>query len=129
MIQNMYFFEASTSSQQPLFQKKNFLGAVISWKQSFYLIVLHNQFYNIFIWKDFPLTSIHSSKYTIAWSDFAIPQFLIVENSKQRINFNIGCVTFWELVNNCGIFKQALENSPKEFCITCGSKDVTMRIC
>ena len=30
-------------------------------------------------------------------------------------------------VNNCGIFKQALENSPEEFRSTCGSKDVAIK--
>ena len=65
-------------------------------------------------------------------SDFVIPQFFIAEDSKQRINFNIDCVTnvtFQEVGSNCGIFKQASENSPKEFRSTLGSKDVAMRIC
>ena len=44
-----------------------------------------------------------------------ISQSVIVGNSKQRINFDTGCITnvsFWELDSNFGIFKQALENSP-----------------
>ena len=54
----------------------------------------------------------------MVWSDFEIPQSFIVENSKQRINFNTGCVTnmpFWELGSNFGIFKQAWKNSPNGF--------------
>ena len=51
-------------------------------------------------------------------SDFEISQSFIVENSKQSINFNIGCitnVTLQEVASNCGIFKQALKNSHNEF--------------
>ena len=70
--------------------------------------------------------------YTMAWSDFEVPQSFIVKNSKQRINFNTGCVTnitFQEISSNCGILSQASENSPNEFRSTCGSKDVSMTIC
>ena len=46
-------------------------------------------------------------------SDFAIPQFFIPENSKQRINFNSDTnVSFWERGSNFGIFKQPSKNSP-----------------
>ena len=48
-------------------------------------------------------------------SDFEITQYVIVDNSKQRINFNTGCVTnvsFWELGRNFGISKQTSKNSP-----------------
>ena len=68
----------------------------------------------------------------MAWSNFEIHQSFIVENSKQRINFNITCVanvTFQEVGSYCGILKQTSENSPSEFRITCGSKDVAMRLC
>ena len=44
-----------------------------------------------------------------------IPQSFIFEKSKQLINLNTGCVlnvSFWELVGNFIIFKQASENSP-----------------
>ena len=45
-------------------------------------------------------------------SDFEIPQFFIVENSKQRINFNtVRNVSFWEPGSNFGIFKQPSKNS------------------
>ena len=35
---------------------------------------------------------------------------------------------FYQVGRNSGTFKQALENSPNGFRISCGSKDVTMRI-
>ena len=37
----------------------------------------------------------------MVWSDFEIPRFFIIKNSKKRINFNAGYVTnvtFWKLV-------------------------------
>ena len=58
--------------------------------------------------------------------DLKIPQSLGLEKSKQRINFNIGCLLnrfFWELGGSFLIFKQASENS------TCGTNKFTMRIC
>ena len=66
----------------------------------------------------------------MVWSDFEVPQSFIVENSKQRINLNTVCVTnvTFQVSNNSGIFKQALENSPNEFRGICGLKDVAMRI-
>ena len=97
----MYFFEATAFSEQLLFQKRCFLRAGISWKQSFFLIVLRNQFHSIYTWTGFPLTNICSFKYTMVWSDFEIPRFFIIKNSKKRINFNAGYVTnvtFWKLV-------------------------------
>ena len=46
-------------------------------------------------------------------SDFEIPQYFIVENSKQHINFNSATnMSFWEPGSNFGIFKQALQNTP-----------------
>ena len=77
---------------------------------SFFLIVLR-----IYIWKGFPLASIHSFKYTMVWSNFEIPRSFIVENSKKRINFNRECVknvTFLQVRNNCVIFKQVSEYNP-----------------
>ena len=68
----------------------------------------------------------------MVWPDFEIPQSFIVENGKQSINLNIGCVTnvtFDKVGSNCGILKQASENGPNEFRGTCGSKDVAIRIC
>ena len=45
-------------------------------------------------------------------SDFEILQFFIVENSKQRINFNsVTNVSFWEHGSNFSIFKQPSKNS------------------
>ena len=75
---------------------------------------------------------IHSIKYTMSWPAFEIPQFFIIENSKQCINFNTGCVTnvtFQNVLSNCGIFKEAVENRPNDFHRICGSKDVAMKIC
>ena len=85
----MYFSGAGTSSEQLLFQKKNFLGAVTFSEKLVLLDVLHSTY----TWKDFPLTSIHSFKYTMIWSDLEIPLSFIVENSKRCMNFNTGCVT------------------------------------
>ena len=46
-------------------------------------------------------------------SDFKIPQSFIVENSKQRINFNSATnMSFWEPGSNFGIFRQPSKNSP-----------------
>ena len=59
-------------------------------------------------------------------SDLEIPQSLSFEKSKQRINFNKGCLlnrSFWELGGSFLIFKQASENS------TCGTIKFAMRIC
>ena len=56
--------------------------------------------------------------HTMVWSDFEIPQSFVIENSKQRINFNtayVTNVTFQEVDSNCGMFKQASENRPNEF--------------
>ena len=56
--------------------------------------------------------------YTMVLSDFEIPQSFVVENNKQSINFNKGCViymTFQEVGSNYSILKEALENIPKEF--------------
>ena len=52
-------------------------------------MVLRNQFYNIYTWKDFPLTIIHSFKYSMVSSDFEILQSFIVESSKQRVLISI----------------------------------------
>ena len=58
--------------------RRTILGTRISWKQSDFLIVLHNQFHDILL--DLPLTRIHSFKSTMVSSDFEIPQSFIVEN-------------------------------------------------
>ena len=45
-------------------------------------------------------------------SDFEIPQFFIVEYSKQRINFNsVTNASFWKPDSNFGIFKKPSKNS------------------
>ena len=65
------------------------------------------------------------------WSDFEIPQSFIVKNSKQRINFDTGCVTnvtFYQVGSIFVTFK-VLENSPNELRNTCGLKYAIMRIC
>ena len=89
-----YFFRTATFSEEELFQEQICLE-----KRHFFLIVLRNQFHSIYTLKGFPLTIIHSFKCSMVRSDFEILQSFIVENSKQRINFNTGCVTnvsFWE---------------------------------
>ena len=68
----------------------------------------------------------------MVWSDFEICQSFIVENKKQRVNFNTGFVTnvtWQEVASNRNIFKQVLENSLNEFGNTRSSQDVKMRIC
>ena len=75
------------------------------------MIVLRNQSESIYTWKDVPLTSLCSFKHGMVRSDFEIPQSLIVENSKQRINFN-SVTNVAEPRSNFDIFKQALKNNP-----------------
>ena len=59
-------------------------------------------------------------------SYFEIPDFFIVENSKQRINVNIVTnVSFGNLV----VILVSSSNLPKIVRVTCDSKDVTKRIC
>ena len=89
----MYFFKVSTSSEQLLFQKKNFFLSKYFLKTFTFSIVLRTQFHSIYDWKDFQLTNIHSFKCTMVWSNFEIHQSFIVENTKQRIKFSTGCVT------------------------------------
>ena len=74
----MYFLGAGTSSEQLLFQKKNYLTAGIFWKQSLFLIVLRNQFHSIYTWKDISLTSIHSFKYTMIRPNFEFSHSFII---------------------------------------------------
>ena len=90
----MHFFEASTSPEQLLFQKKKFFRgwyffSAVNFSE---MLVMRNQIYSIFIWRGFLLTIIHSLQYTMSWLKIEIPQFSIVESSKQCINFNTGCV-------------------------------------
>ena len=109
----MYFFEAVFILNSCFFRRGTFLGAGISWKKSLFLIVLRNQFQSIYTWKEFLLTSIHSFKYSMVRSDFEIPQSFIVENNKQRINFNsVTNVSFWKPGSNFGIFKHPSTSSP-----------------
>ena len=62
----------------------------------------------------------------MVWSDFQIPEYVVVANSKIRIDFNTGCVlnATLEVGSNCGIFKQTSENNPDEFHSARRSKDV-----
>ena len=87
LFRSRYFFE------HLLFQKKNYFSSRYFLKTVTFLIILRNKFHSIYTWKDSSLTSIHSFKYTMVWSDFEILQSFIVQNSKKRINFNTGCVT------------------------------------
>ena len=84
LFRSKYFFRTATFSEEELER---------TWKQSHFLTVLRNQLDSIYTWKDFLLTSIHSFQYTMAYADFEIPQSFVVENSKQRTNFNTECVT------------------------------------
>ena len=87
----MYFSEAllrTATFLEELLQEQ-FFQKTVTFPEK---LVLRNQFQGIYTWKDFQLTSIHSFKYIMVWSDFDIPQSFIVENSKQSINFNTGCV-------------------------------------
>ena len=119
LFRRIFFSRISNYSEYVLlpnsyfFRKRTFLGVGISWKKSLFLIVLRNQFHSIYTWKEFTLTNIHSFEYSMVSSLFEIPQFLIDENSKQRINFiRVTHMSFWEPVSTFGIFKQASKNSP-----------------
>ena len=59
-------------------------------------------------------------------SDFEISQFVIVENRK---NVLISLVLQMCLFGNLTVILVSLNNLPKIIRITCGSKDVAMRIC
>ena len=56
----------------------------------------------------------------MVWSDFEIPQPFIVENGKQRINFNLFANLVVMLVSS-NRFRKIVRS-------TCGSKDVATRI-
>ena len=58
-------------------------------------------------------------------SDFEIPQFFIVENSKQRISIVLQMCLFGKLV----VILVSSDNLRKIVRVTCGSKDVAMRNC
>ena len=61
-------------------------------------------------------------------SDFTIPQSFIVENSnsKQRINFNSATnMSFWNRV----VILVSSDSLRKIVRVTCGSKEIAMRIC
>ena len=89
LLQNNYSEHVLIRSRHfLLFQKKVFLeNSYFFWNAS-----LCNQLRSAYTWKDFPLTMIYSLKYTLSWSISEIPQFFIIENSKQCINFNTWCV-------------------------------------
>ena len=112
----MYFFEAMLTLNSSFFRRGNFLGTGISWKKSLFLIVLRNQFHSIYAWRKFPLTSIHSFKYSMVRSDSEIPQSFIIENCKQRIYFSkVTNVSFWKPGSNFVIFKQPSKNGLHQF--------------
>ena len=59
-------------------------------------------------------------------SDFENPQSFIVENNKQRINVNsVTNVSLWNLV----VILLSSNNLRQIVRISCGSKDVAVRIC
>ena len=57
--------------------------------------------------------AVSSVGHGIVWLGMTLkfPTF-IVKNSKQRINFNVTNVSFWEPANKFGFFKHASRNSP-----------------
>ena len=75
----MYFFKAGSSSEKLLFQKNLF-------RSTYFLravtekLALRNQIHSIHTWKGFPLTIIHSFKYSVSWSGTETCRFYIVEN-------------------------------------------------
>ena len=80
---------------------RTFLGVGIFWKQSLFS---DSSSYRIYT----SLTSIHSFKYTMV--------SFIVENRKQQINFNIGCVWLFRII------VISSENIPNESRSTCVQK-------
>ena len=126
LFRTSFFFRISNYSEYVLFRSGAFCGQLLFQKRnlfrgryflikSLFLLVLRNQFHSIYTWKD--LTSIHFFKHSMVRSSFEIPQFFIVENSKQPINFNsVTNVYFWKPGSNFGIFKRPSKSG------TCGSK-------
>ena len=57
--------------------------------------------------------AVSSVGHGVVWLGMTLkfPTF-IVKNSKQRINFNVTNVSFWEPANKFGFFKHASRNSP-----------------
>ena len=97
----MYFSKHVLCPNSYFFKRGTVLGAGIFWKLPLFLIVLINQSDSLCTWNNLPLTSIHSLQYTMICSDFEIPQPIIAENSKERINVNRGFVanvTCYELI-------------------------------
>ena len=125
-------FEAGSSFEQLIFQKKNFFRGTYFLRTVTFSekLVLRNQLHCIYTRKDVPLSIIHSFQQRMAWFDFEILHFFIDENGKRCMNLRKGCVTiaaFQKVGSNCGIFKQALGNRPNEFHMICGLKDVAMK--
>ena len=107
LFRSRYLFWTPTFSQEE--PRSRYFLKTVTFSEK---LVLRKQFHRIYTSKSFPLTSIHSFKYSMVRSDFEIPQPFIVENSKQRINFNcVKNMAFWEPAN-FGIFKQTSKNSP-----------------
>ena len=108
LLEDKYFFSTATASEKLLFQNKE-LSRTYTFSEEelfrsrYFLktvtfsekLVLRNQVHNIYTWKNVPLTSTNSLKYTMIWSDFELPQSFIVENSKQCINFNTYVLQMW----------------------------------
>ena len=90
----MFFFVAGNSFEQLVFRNTFFGSRYFLRRVNFSeKLVLRNQLHCIYTRKEFPLTIIYSFEYSMGWSDFETPQFFIVENSKQCMNFNTECVT------------------------------------
>ena len=119
-------FQGVTYSEQILFLKRNLFRARYFLKKSLFLTVLRNQFHSGYTWKGFPLTSIHSFKYSMVRHDFEIPRSFIVENSNQLL---ISIVLQMCLFENLVLILVSSNNLRKIVRITCYSKDVAMRIC
>ena len=75
LLEDKYFFSTSAVSKEELFWSKYFLRTQTSFSTVtfFEKLVLRNQLHRIYTWKDFPLTMMHSFKYTTSWSAFEIP--------------------------------------------------------
>ena len=80
LFRSRRFFRTATFSEEQLFYEQVFLEK----SHSFLIASLRNQLHCINTWKDF-----------MAGSDFETPQFFVIENSKQCMNFNTDGLQMW----------------------------------
>ena len=107
-------FRSGVYSEQLLFQKRNlFRDRYFFKKKHFFWWFCVTNFIAFKLEKTIHKpASISLGIDSMVRSDFEILHFFIVENSKQRINFNVTNVSFWEPGCNFVIFKQISKNSP-----------------